>query len=226
MRLTHILLTAGALALPMAPAAAQVIFAPIAGVVNVGGPGNGNLADTWNQNGLLTGYTANVTNFNTYLAGNPQHNLAFAGNEWFSDQGINGATVTYDFGSSKSFDRLALWNEDASGIGLLTLSVSSDNVNFTAFATNLAPTNNPVNQNYGADVFSFATQTGRYVRFEMSRCPQADNPQLFEGCAIGEVAFRAAAIPEPTTWALMIAGFGLVGSVSRRRTAGTRHATA
>jgi hypothetical protein len=218
MRLSHILLTASALALPATPLAAQAIFAPTAGVVNVGGPGNGNLADTWNQNGLLTGYTANVTNFNTYLAGNPQHNLAFAGNEWFSESGVNGATVTYDFGASRSFDRLALWNEDASGIGLLTLSVSSDNVTFTPFATNLTPTNNPVNANYGADVFAFAIQTGRYVRFEMSRCPQADNPQLFDGCAIGEVAFRAA-IPEPATWAMMIAGFGLVGGVARRRTA-------
>lgn len=226
MRLINTLLITTALALPAIPAAAQTIFAPTAGVVDVGGPGNGNLADTWNQNGLLTGYTANVTLFDGYIAGNPQHNLAFAGNEWFSEQGINGATVTYDFGATRSFDRLALWNEDASGIGLLTLSVSSDNVNFTAFATNLAPTNNPVNLNYGADVFAFATQTGRYVRFEMSRCPQADNPQLFDGCAIGEVAFRAGAIPEPATWAMMIAGFGLVGGAVRRRTPAAQRAIA
>ena len=33
----------------------------------------------------------------------------------------------------------------------------------------------------------------------------------------GEIAFNIAAVPEPASWALMIAGFGLVGGAMRRR---------
>jgi hypothetical protein len=40
------------------------------------------------------------------------------------------------------------------------------------------------------------------------------------GCAcVGAVSFDATALPEPDSWALMIAGFGLTGAVSRRRRA-------
>lgn len=203
--------------LPVSAASAQAIFSPTGGVINTGGPGFGNLADTWNHNGLLTNFTNNVTNFNTYIAGNPQHDLVFAGNEWFSNDGLTSAVVTYDLGSVRAFDRLALWNEDASGIGTLNVQTSTDNVTFTNLFT-ANPTNNPVNANYPAQVFSFATRNARYVRFNMSACPQSDNPQLFQGCAIGEVAFRAAAaIPEPGTWALMISGFGFAGLAMRRR---------
>ena len=35
--------------------------------------------------------------------------------------------------------------------------------------------------------------------------------------ALGTVSFAGGAVPEPTTWALMLAGFGLAGAVLRRR---------
>ena len=40
------------------------------------------------------------------------------------------------------------------------------------------------------------------------------NGQVF---ALGELNFTAAAVPEPASWAMMIAGFGLVGATARRR---------
>jgi hypothetical protein len=40
------------------------------------------------------------------------------------------------------------------------------------------------------------------------------------GCAcVGAVSFDTGTVPEPDSWALMIAGFGIVGAVSRRRRA-------
>lgn len=40
------------------------------------------------------------------------------------------------------------------------------------------------------------------------------------GCAcVGGVAFDSAAVPEPRAWSLMLAGFGLIGTVARRRPA-------
>jgi hypothetical protein len=205
------LLAAAALGLATAAHATGEIIAPVSGVIDVGGPGFGTLAETINQAGLLTAYTSGVTNFDTYVAGNPQHNYGFSGNEWFSNQITFAAQVTYDFGSVVTIDRLALWNEDASGIGHLVLLSGA-----TAFAS-IDPFNNVINSNYGPQVFSFAPVTTRFVTFAMSRCPQPGSD--FTACAIGEVAFRTAGdgVPEPATWTMMIAGFGLAGAFLRRR---------
>lgn len=195
-------------------AQAAPIIAPTAGTIDAGGPGFGSLSDTFNQAGLLTGYTAGVTDFDTYIAGDPQEDFVFAGHEWFSNQGTNSATVTYDMGSVVGVDRLALWNEDASGIGLLDLSYSSDGVTFTSLASGLTPANNLINNDYGPEVFSFAATQLRYVRFDMSRCPQAPDAG-FEACAIGEVAFRSAEVPEPAL--LLLLSGGLAAGIRRAR---------
>ena len=69
-------------------AAAGAILSPTSGVINSGDPGFGSLDDTFNHNGLLTPFVSSVTDFDTYLAGNPIHLFPFIGNEWFSNNGI------------------------------------------------------------------------------------------------------------------------------------------
>lgn len=199
-----------------APAFAQTIIAPTSGVVDIGGPGFGTLTETFNQSGLSLGYTSGVTNFDSYIASGPSHVNTFSGFEWFSNSGTTSATVTYNFGSAQTIDRLALWNEESSGIGSLNLLWSLDGVTFASLGA-FNPTDNPLGPNYLADVFSFAAVNAQYVRFEMSNCPQP-LPGSFQACAIGEVAFRTAGIvPEPATWTLLIFGFGAVGGAMRRR---------
>jgi hypothetical protein len=88
-------------------------------------------------------YTSGVTNFDAYIATNPLHTSTFAGFEWFGNAGTTTATVTYDLGSVRSFDRLALWNEESSGIGLLDLWTSIDGTTFTSLASGLTPFDNP-----------------------------------------------------------------------------------
>jgi F5/8 type C domain len=180
--------------------AAGLIFSPVGGVINSGGPGSGTLADTYNQNGLTTKFVSGVSDFDTYLAPKPTHTNVFAGNEWFSEFGTSSATVTYDLGSALNIDRLALWNEDASGIGRFNLLASRDNVNFSSLAVGLSPfANSSTTPFYAAQVFTFANTSARYVRFEASGC----RSDVYAACAIGEVAFSvnssATAVPEPFT---------------------------
>ena len=111
---------------------------------------------------------------------------------------------------------MALWNDEASGIGLLNLLSSTDGVTFTSLGSGLLPTDHP-SVFYLADIFSFAATSARFVRFEASNCPQPIAQATFPACAIGEVAFRTAAVPEPPSWIMLIAGFGLTGTVTRRR---------
>jgi len=195
----------------------QTIFSATSGVVNLGGPGFGTLTQTINQSGLSAFYTANVTNFDSYIASNPMH-ARFLGNEWFSNSGITAATVTYDFGSVRSLDRFALWNEDASGIGLLNILGSLDGITFSSILAGLTPPDNLLAADYPATVYSFATSSARYFRMEMSRCPQRMGS--FPACAIGEVAFRSAdVVPEPSTYALLATGIVSLALFARRRRA-------
>ena len=203
-------------------ASAGVIIAPVAGVIDAGGPGAGSLSDTFNQSGLLSGYTAGVTDFDSYIATNPLHSIVFGGFEWFGNSGATSAQVTYDLGAISGIDALALWNEESAGIGVLDLLLSTDGISFASVGV-FNPFNNPRNSNYGAEVFSFGATSARYVRFAMSGCPQAEIGS-YPSCSIAEVAFRTAdavggAVPEPATWALMILGMAGVGGAMRRRRA-------
>ena len=66
--------------------------------------------------------------------------------------------------------------------------------------------------NYAFDLFGLLTAGQSYqIRFG-----EVDN-QLFFNQGVDNVSILANAVPEPAAWALMIAGFGLVGGAMRRR---------
>src|SRR6185436_12877547 len=86
------------------------IISPVSAVVNSGGTDpSTSIVNTLNRNGLSVGFTSGVTDFDTYLAGNPTHTFGFTNAEWFSSSGTTTASVTYDLGSILLIDRLALW---------------------------------------------------------------------------------------------------------------------
>ena len=135
MKLSAVLLASGLLVGGAAHASAGTIIAPVAGVINLGGPGFGSLSETFNQAGLFATYVGGVTDFDTYIATNPLHSFLFNGFEWFSNAGSSSAQVTYDFGSIFSIDALALWNEEQAGIGVLSVYGSTDAVTFAPLLT-------------------------------------------------------------------------------------------
>lgn len=183
-----------------------------------GGPGFGGCAETYNQAGLFSGYVDEVTSLHPYLATDPQHTATFSPFEWFSNSGTTSASVSYYTNPSKvaSIDHFVLWNEESSGIGIFNLWYGATAGAMTDLVlSSVSPFDNPL-ASYGPQYWEFAARpkTGWWT-LEMSRCPQPD-PGSFAACAIGEVAFGGS-VPEPSSWAMMIVGFGLVGATLRRR---------
>jgi hypothetical protein len=182
-----------------------------------GGVGGTSVGESFNQSGLSAGYTSGVTDFDTYIASNPTHSQD-AGTEFILSQ--TSVSVVYDLGSSMSIDALALWNEDAFGFGTGELSWSLNGIDFFALTT-INPVDNPAFLTYGAEVFSLAETFLRYIRFDISGCPQPDGLASL-ACGIGEVAFRVAdgdvsEVPIPGAIPLFLAGLAGLQLRTRRQ---------
>lgn len=210
---------AAVLALGCSGAQAAVVLGAKSVVVNVGGQAGGSAPTSpWaaqnmiNQTGLNKTYVSGVTDFDAYIASNPLHNSG-PYSEWNSATPITSARITFDFGEEVTIDRLAWWDEDQTSNTLVTLS-SLDGV-FDSFR----PEEAPRAQTWGAQVFGFKPITLRYLTVDITGC--GDRAYAHLGCGLREIAFASATpvsgVPEPGTWALMIAGFGLAGGALRAR---------
>lgn len=177
----------------------------------------GNPNNLINQGGLATGYVSGVTDFDTYIAGDPRHTVISEGAEWFTNSGVPSASLTFDLGSLMYIDGLATWVDEFWGAGFIGVSASTDGIGYVGLGI-FAPTDWATNvTSYGADVFSFGSTAARYVQLSLSNCPQP-NSVAGGGCGLGEVAFRAGAapVPEPGTLGLLGAAIMLVGLMKRR----------
>lgn len=199
---------------------AGVIRSPVAVSLDAGGEFTpGDILNTFNQSGLTPGFVSGVTDFDTYIGGDPRHTIIYVGFEWFTAPGNTTAQLTYDLGAAFIVTRMAFWNDEFSGSTNIDVSVSTDGVGFTTVGTGFNPTNWATTvPDYGADVFSLTPLGARFVRLNISECPQP--AALYAGCSMGEIAFETfnIDIPEPATLGLF--GLGLAGlGLARRRKA-------
>lgn len=144
-------------------------------------------------------------------------------NMWMTDLGVDKATLTFDLGAAYNLSSLSVWNynfgkeEFASTLDraskAFTLAISTDGVTFTeVLAGEFA---RGTGQLLAGETFGVSGQA-RYVQLNLSGNHQ-QYPEYYGYAPIGlsEVRFAGSAVPEPATWAMMIAGFGLVGGALR-----------
>ncbi len=197
-------------------ALAGAILSPVSVVSNdMGEFAVGDILTVNNQSGLSASFASGLTDFVTYMAGAPTHTSLYSGFEWFSAPDKTSGTLVLDLGAIYSVGNIALWNEEFSGIASMDVKFSeTTDFGGSPSAGTVFPTNNPQNADYFAQVFGVGASMGRYVELALS-CPNPDF--LYNGCSMGEIAFDvSAAVPEPSTYALMLAGLALVAGVARR----------
>jgi len=169
---------------------------------------------TIDHSGLVTDFISGVTDFATYLAGNPLHDFNFLNKEWFSTVSSVSGTVVYDLGATHLITRLALWNEESEGIESVSVAAcGGDSTCAAAAALGLfAVADNPSDENYPAQIFDFTDAPTRFVRVTFTDAPGGSFL-----LSLGELAFEATpeAVPEPTS--LLLFGTGAVGVLVKAR---------
>ncbi|WP_443969661.1 PEPxxWA-CTERM sorting domain-containing protein [Sphingobium sp. CR28] len=162
----------------------------------------------------------------------------FFGNMWMTEQDAveRLAKITFDLGSVFTMSSADIWQFNyADGVqipGVIStldrgvkdfrILTSLDGVTFTeALVSTLA---RGTGASEAAQNFAFGGDA-RYVRIDILNNYSAGTIYDTYASGLSEVRFNGTgAVPEPATWAMMIAGFGLAGAALRRRTAIVRFA--
>ncbi len=172
------------------------------------------LVNTINQSSLSATYVSGITDFASYTATTTSGQLIGSGFTGFSTNGPQ--QFTFDLGASFSIDGIAIWNTDSVGAISRFDVYADDDGDFSngVGAQILGPSS--LNTSSAANVFDFASVQTRYVHLQ--GLASLDAPDFY---GLNEVVFSGttAPVPEPETYALMLAGLAMVGAAARRRKA-------
>jgi hypothetical protein len=199
-------------AIALAPAAhASVIIDPIS-VSSPSGDFGGAFAlvNLINQSGLSAAYTSGVTDFTTYTATTVHTGNTIAAPSGFTGTSGEPQTITFNFSGPTTIGSIAIWA--INNVGSITqFSLSGDGGAIAGVFNAAADNGTGIDP---AQDFFFAPQLTSKIT--MTVLNTAGGTALIPG--LGAVAFGSGgAIPEPTSWALMLVGFGGVGAAMRRR---------
>ncbi|MDZ4374090.1 MAG: PEPxxWA-CTERM sorting domain-containing protein [Phenylobacterium sp.] len=135
-------------------------------------------------------------------------------------------TITFSFDATKTFEQLVVWVDDFDGTAGVyapaSISAVIDGQTYSSFTIG-APLD--AGYDYAANGFGDRAPGGGTPFTLDLNGAQGSSVALTllrdgEWTFVSEVDFfesAVGAVPEPTTWALMIAGFGLAGASLRRR---------
>lgn len=125
------------------------------------------------------------------------------------------STLSQSFTATENGSAVITWlaaNRQNFG-GTQTYSVS---IFDGASTTNFGSFTNSSGTFLGQTTSSFAITNGTNYTLSFTGIPAGDNTAFIDNVA---VAVTTSAVPEPSTWALLLAGFGLIGFSARRRRA-------
>jgi hypothetical protein len=206
--------------------AAPVVRSPISVYVNTGGQADGvsGVTNAINTSGLSTPFVSGVTDWNTYF-GSQIHTDLYAGNEWFSQLNVMSVTLAFDMGAQYTIDKMALWNEEVSGISHVDVYTSNDSTfGVQTLVGSFNPVDSPLGFSYSQQIFSLVTTSAQYIKFVATGAPDERIPGSGDGyTSMGEIAFStdaaSVAVPVPAALPAGLACVGLLaaGRIKRRR---------
>ena len=153
---------------------------------------------------------------------------------WMTNLGVNQASLTFTFDRVYALQSASIWNYNFGnpaefqstilrGVKDFRLLASTDGTSYTLITE--ARLAMGTGQPLAAQTFDATGFSARFVRLEiLNNYGQGTYAERDWNSGLSEVRFAGAAVPEPASWALMIAGFGLAGSALRRRTTGVSFA--
>lgn len=197
------------LTIALAASAAALLASNAANATVMGTTGNnGSAFVALSQAGLGGGAVATLTGGTIYT--NTQNVATLPmdpifGGTFLATGPNSGPLATFDFTAGVNYLSFLWGSPDAYNQVQITTSLGTVK-NFTALGMGFPATGAPDFSQY----VQFSTSQGEYI----TKATFTNNPSK-DAFEVGN--FRVAAVPEPATWAMMIAGFGLVGTMLRRR---------
>ena len=164
---------------------------------------------------VLTGTTSGAPTYNRTLAGNPPTGLSSAGADVAYQALVFNVDQagSYQLTLSSAFDNfLTLYQGAFNPASPLTNALQADDDSRTGFIGDARITRNLLaGTSYTAVATAFASGVSGAFTLEAT------------GPGTASFGNRVGAVPEPSTWAMMLVGFGAVGfSMRRRKSSGSR----